>query len=259
MDPFLRWLEALDQRHFSALSFQEVRRAVQSLSSLYVERRSRLKDGSALDGAGKRAAFATFFAPLHFLIVREVVRALKAAGSVSSTPRLLDLGCGTGCAGAACALEWDAVSSIAGIDRSPWAVQEARWTYGAFGLRGMTKAADINTLVIPEGTAVVAAFAINELNDEGREFWRRQLLKSASRGCSSLVIEPIARRAASWWDEWAGQWIDAGGRADAWRFPVVLPERLSLMDKAAGLDHRELTARSLWLPSGLAGRQGEPS
>jgi hypothetical protein len=27
-----------------------------------------------------------------------------------------------------------------------------------------------------------------------------------------------------------------------------LPESLALMDKAAGLDHRELTGRSLWIP-----------
>jgi hypothetical protein len=28
-----------------------------------------------------------------------------------------------------------------------------------------------------------------------------------------------------------------------------LPEKLALMDKAAGLDHRELTGRSLWIAS----------
>ena len=39
----------------------------------------------------------------------------------------------------------------------------------------------------------------------------------------------------------------AGGRADTWRFKAVLPERMRLMDKAAGLHHQELTARSLWL------------
>src|SRR5215207_2555953 len=61
MDLFSRWLDALDNRHRQALSFQEVRRSVQALSSLYVERREKLRQGAALDGAGKRAAFATFF------------------------------------------------------------------------------------------------------------------------------------------------------------------------------------------------------
>jgi hypothetical protein len=28
-----------------------------------------------------------------------------------------------------------------------------------------------------------------------------------------------------------------------------LPDTLALMDKAAGLDHRELTGRSMWMPA----------
>jgi len=62
------------------------------------------------------------------------------------------------------------------------------------------------------------------------------------------VIEPIAKKLSPLWDDWARDFIGAGGRSDEWRFNVVLPERLALMDKAAGLDHRELTGRSLWLP-----------
>jgi hypothetical protein len=65
-----------------------------------------------------------------------------------------------------------------------------------------------------------------------------------------LIVEPIARRVTSWWDEWAQKLKPLGGRNDDWRFRIDLPERLLLMDKAAGLDHRELTGRSLWLPGG---------
>src|SRR5207249_9243885 len=90
---FLRWLEALEQRHLQSLNFSEVRRGVQALSSLYVSRRQRLDRNSALDGAGKRAAFAMFFGPLHFLLVREMVRALKAR--VPAEMSLIDVGCGT--------------------------------------------------------------------------------------------------------------------------------------------------------------------
>ena len=50
----------LEARHLSELTFAEVRRGLQALSSLYVERRERLADGAALDGAGKRAAFALY-------------------------------------------------------------------------------------------------------------------------------------------------------------------------------------------------------
>ena len=56
----------------------EVRRAVQALSSLYVERRASIDSGAAFSSAGKRAAFAMYFAPLHFLLVRAIVRALAA-------------------------------------------------------------------------------------------------------------------------------------------------------------------------------------
>ena len=61
-------------------------------------------------------------------------------------------------------------------------------------------------------------------------------------------MEPIARGAAPWWSEWARALEKAGGRADEWRLAAGLPERLRLLDRAAGLDHRQLTARSLYLP-----------
>jgi methylase of polypeptide subunit release factors len=43
-----------------------------------------------------------YLGPLHFLTVREVVRALRAADPAPA--RVVDLGCGTGAAGAAWAL-----------------------------------------------------------------------------------------------------------------------------------------------------------
>jgi hypothetical protein len=106
--------------------------------------------------------------------------------------------------------------------------------------------ADINTLRIPAGTAVIAAFTINELDPAVRDRFHDQFMKVSQSPV--LIIEPIARRLASWWDEWARDWEAAGGREDKWRFRVELPERLKLMDRASGLNHRELTARSLWLP-----------
>lgn len=245
MDRFSEWLEALDDRHRRGLSFQEVRRGVRALSSLYVERRNRLNSSAALDGAGKRAAFASYFAPLHFLLVGEIVRALGAAERPVSA--LLDLGCGTGAAGAAWASQMQPAPRLMGLDRSLWAAQEARWTYGFWGLEGSTKAADVNTFKA-SGTAILAAFILNELPEEARERWRRTMLSTARHGLPVLVVEPIAKKLSPWWDEWASEFASSGGRSDEWRFPAALPERLALMDKAAGLDHRELTGRSLWLP-----------
>ena len=244
--PFLGWFHALEQRHLQHLNFSEVRRGIQALSSLYVSRRKRLNKNSALDGAGKRAAFAMFFGPLHFLLVRRIVRALDAR--VPPRTAVLDLGCGTGVAGAAWVLELCPAPKLVGVDRNPWVLNECKWTYQELGVRAMVKAAELSLLRIPQNTAAIAAFTINELDPPDRARFRRELLGIAKMGAPVLVIEPIARRLTSWWDEWTREWKAAGGREDEWRFAVELPDRLALMDKAAGLDHRELTGRSLWLP-----------
>jgi len=166
------------------------------------------------------------------------------------TPALLDLGCGTGVAGAAWASALSPTPRVSGVDRNPWAATEARWTYGVFGLEGSAKAVDINTFKAPDRTAIVAAFILNELPDEARERWRESMLRAAERGAPVLIVEPIAKKLSPWWDEWAEAFTAVGGRSDEWRFSVVLPERLALMDKAAGLNHRELTGRSLWVGNG---------
>jgi hypothetical protein len=246
-DLFTHWFEALQKRHLSSLSFPEVRRAVQALSSLYVERRSRLDGGAVFSGAGKRAAFALYFGPLHFLLVREIVRALAAR--IPKGAAILDFGSGTGVAGAAWALETTPQPKLIGVDRRSWALQECKWTYQQLGIRGVVKTADISTLRISAGTAVIASFTVNELDPSSRERFRDEFIKIARSGAPVLIIEPIARRLTSWWDEWATEWRAIGGREDEWRFRVDLPEQLTLMDKAAGLDHRELKGRSLWLPA----------
>ena len=110
--------QALEARHLAELTFKEVRHGLQALSSLYVERRERMAGGTALDGAGKRAAFALYYGPLHFLLVREIVRAL----ALRTPRRILDLGCGTGTAGAAWALEAESRARLEGVDHSGWAV-----------------------------------------------------------------------------------------------------------------------------------------
>jgi hypothetical protein len=251
---FDRWFEALERRHLANLSFSEIRRAVQALSSLYVERRDRMDCSSAFSGAGKRAAFAMYFGPLHFLLVREVVRALKA--DIPAKTAILDIGCGTGVAGAAWALESQHRPKVIGVDRNSWVLQECQWTYEQLGVRGVAKRADIGALHIPADTVVIAAFTLNEIDEATRTRLYREFLRSAGSCAPVLVIEPIARRITSWWDEWARDWKALGGREDKWRFRVPLPERLALMDRAAGLDHRDLTARSLWLP-GQKGGSGE--
>jgi hypothetical protein len=245
-DAFSLWFQALEERHVRTLSFQEVRRSVQALSSLYVERREAIGKGTALDGAGKRAAFACFFAPLHFLLIREIVRALGAGAVRPST--IIDLGCGSGVAGAAWALELEPRPRLLGIDKSPWALQEARWTYSFFGLRGSARSENLNPLRLPPNAAVIAAFALNELSEDVLDYLRDALLVAAGRGAPVLIVESISRRPTPWWADWLQRWRGDGGSEMEWRFRLPLPERLALLDKASGLNHSELTGRSLWLP-----------
>ena len=95
---FAEWVAALKARHLSDLRVPEVTKALRALSSAYVERR-REAVPRVMESAGKRAAFALFYAPLHFLATSLVVRALEAA--VPPPRAILDIGCGTGAAGAA--------------------------------------------------------------------------------------------------------------------------------------------------------------
>jgi hypothetical protein len=239
-----RWVDALERRHLSELTFSEAARALRALSSCYVERRSRLRGGGALESRGKRAAFALFYGPMHFVVTTEIVRALGVARAVEE---VVDLGCGTGAAGAAFALETKA-ARIAGIDRNPWAVTEANWTYRELGLKGRATQADVGRFRSRrgDGAAIVAAYTVNELS-EARSALLDELRRAAARGANVLIIEPIARGVAPWWDDWRSAFERAGGRADEWRFPMSLPARQRELARAAGLDPRELTARSLWV------------
>lgn len=240
------WFAALEKRHLRDLSFAEVRRAVQALSALYVERRGQASPAGAFRGAGKRAAFALFYGPLHFAVTREIVRRVGAGDPAPA--RIHDLGCGSGAAGAAWALECGGRAFLRGVDLHPWAVEEANWSWSRLSLAGRARLGRMERERLPgAGGAVLLAYAVNELAQASREALLQQLVDAALGGTRVLVVEPISRRVVPWWDDWAAAFEAAGGRDDRWRFEVDLPERWRLFDRAAGLDHRELTARSLYL------------
>lgn len=246
---FDAWLAASEERQLADLQFSEVSRALRALSSAYVERRGRIARGGALDGNGKRAAFALFYAPLHYLLVREIVTRIDGATDGGSP--LLDLGCGTGAAGAAWAAARRHAPAVTGIDRHPWALEEAARTYRAFGLKATTIRRDVKSLALPKRRHdLIAAYTLNELDDAGRDGLLTRLLEAAANGSRALIVEPLARGVAPWWPRWQDRVEQAGGRGDEWRFRAELPPIVQKLDRAAGLDHRELTGRSLWISGG---------
>jgi hypothetical protein len=247
------WLSTLETRHFSDLTFQEVSRALRALSATYVEKRDRLREGAALSGAGKRAAFALFYGPLHYFLVREIVRAIpesqaQRGAGLSGPPTLIDLGCGTGAAGAAWAEACHVKPRVIGVDTHPWTLTEAMQTYRQFGLHAQTRRGDAATVALPKSPALIlAAFTVNELSDEGRASLLPRLMARAPAGDRVLIVEPLARSANRWWTHWEAAFRNAGGRADEWRFRVDLPPLVTRLDRAAGLNHREITGRTLFL------------
>jgi len=246
------WIEALEKRHLANLTRSEVTRALRALSSCYVERRDRLSAGAALEGAGKRAAFALFYGPLHFLTITEILEASRL--SSVALDAIFDLGCGTGVGGAAWALASGRGASVLGFDRSPWAVAEANWTYRELGVQGRAVRADVGSVTLDTPTlarasrvGLMLAYAVNELLDEPREELLTAVKSAVAAGAQLLIVEPIATRLGNtrWWDAWRQALAPAGVKEDEWRFPATLPDAVRDLAKGAGLRPRELTARTL--------------
>ncbi len=186
------------------LRFSEVTRALRALSSTYVERRTTaLPAQKALDGAGKRAAFALYYGPIHFVLVQNI---LAEVGAPKSPGLVVDLGCGTGVAGAAAALATAPPARVVGIDTHPWALEEARFTYRGLGLvADVRRGSAARTRLPHDASFVVAAFVVNELNDgdrgllldvaaSGRRARRRGVDRRADFPAHLAVVERVGRR-----------------------------------------------------------------
>lgn len=266
-----RVMQALLDRHASALRRTELLKAIRALSARYVERRAELPGRSALDSDGKRAAFAVFYAPLHLITTREIVHHLGLDST--SVRRVIDLGCGTGAAGAGVAAALATAGfagrteprsttarealNLTGVDAHPWAVAEANWTWRTIGLNGratrgdlVRAAQDLARSARPhslDDTVIVLGWSVNELDAASRARLLPLLLDLHRADAAVLVVEPIARTAVPWWDDWAGAIVAAGGRADEWRFPAALPKALADLDEAAGFRRDTLTGRTCFV------------
>jgi hypothetical protein len=237
------WLDALHARHVAPYRPKDFTHALQALSVRYVERRKELPARSPLDSAGKRAAFAAFYAPLHFLTIQEV---LNQVAGTSAPQRIADLGCGTGVCGAAWALRQDSV--VAGVDDHQWAVDEARWNLKTLGIDGRVTRGDLAAVV--KGSlavdAVVLGWAVNELTADARNEILPKLVKFATERGPVLIVEPLSRAASPWWREWVAAFAPAQVRDDEWKFQVEQPAMLKELSHRAGFRRDVLGARSLW-------------
>ena len=244
---FEAWMS--DSAAREALRFSELRRGVQALSARYVEGRSR--DGvaaGALSGAGLRAAFASFYAPLHFLTAFAVAKALPRAWR-DGIEQVVDLGAGTGAVGAALSLACGAPRVLA-LDRSAWALGEARRTFSALGIVGRTRRSELPSGMprARPGDLFAAGWTLNECRPTLRARIVAQLLLALDAGARVIVLEPLARAAAPWWDGLAAALAARDCAGALHKYSIERPAWIERLDEASGLDHREIGARVLWGP-----------
>jgi hypothetical protein len=250
--PSAPWLAALEQRHLANLTRQEFTRAVRALSARYVERRKQLPDRSPLDSAGKRAAFALFYAPLHFVTAQAALTHLHVRTGLTA---MLDLGCGTGVCGAAWALLHDARPSITGVDLHPWTLEEARWNWRTIGLQGQAVRGDLlssarrlatQSDATLSRTGIIAGWAINELDAPTRTALLDVIDALVARGVSLVILEPLARGVTPWWDDWAARLAPHGVTEADVKLDVALPAPIAGFSAAAGFRKQELGVRVMY-------------
>lgn len=248
------WIAAVIDRHTRPFSRPEFLKAVRALSARYVERRADAPRRRPTDSAGKRAAFAAFYAPLHLLTTLGIADGL--AVRADAPLRIVDLGCGTGVVGGALALGASQDVELVGVDTDAWALAEARWNWDQLGVRGRTIRSDMVAGIGRLGadadrrvghTLIVLGWSLNEIPASARLDLLRALAPLVDRDASLLVVEPIARTPTPWWNDWTRAFGLVGTRLDEWRLDVALPEPLRTLDEAAGFDREALTAKSLYV------------
>jgi SAM-dependent methyltransferase len=252
LDPPLReifdaWLAGAVRRHMPPLEFAEIRKGAQALSSLYVERRPLGEIAArAVRGRGKRAALASYFAPLHFLTIHHALRPLDLTGA-ERPRRVLDLGCGTGATGAAIATAHAEPPRILALDASGWALGEAEATCAAFDLRGRVRRGSLPGAFprVGAGDLVALGWVVNELDEEARRGLLARLREALASGASLLLAEALSERPSPWWDEWTETLAPGGATSELFRTEIERPDWIESLDRATRLDHRRIGARLL--------------
>ena len=221
-------------------------RALRALSSAYVQRRG-LAISRSLDTAGnvRRLHCSTRPCTCSRPISSSGRSAPKRPTEIHPRHGLWDRGCG-------CRLGLGGRRQTPrhGHRPSPVGSREARRTYRELRVTGRARAGDLVRLPpLAPGTAVVAAYVLNELPTATRELLEARLpRRRRSRREDFYPSSQSPAASLHGGKPWRSASLAAGGRADEWRSLVDLPPSLRVFDKAAGLDHRELTARSLYCP-----------
>jgi hypothetical protein len=251
------WLAATRQRA-PELATRDLRKGVRALSSLYVERRRHGGTAAALEGSAKRTAFATFYAALHFVAAYHAAARLLRDGAAPG--RIVDAGAGTGAAGAGAACALGGRPRILALERSGWALGEARHTYEAFTLAARSRRVRLPAgLPRPRrGDLLCAGWLLNECDPPLREALLGWLEAGARAGARVLVLEPLAFQAAPWWEDAAARLAGAGIASAVCKVAIRRPELVAELDRASGLDHRELGARVLYGPPASGDRRRPP-
>ncbi len=251
-ESFDRWLEETLARFSPSLTFTEIRKGVQALSEIYVVERR--EDGRmaarAIDGQGKRAALATYYAALHFLAVHHAL-VMLGEESLGTVRRIHDLGCGSGASGAAAAMTLGGVARLVAYDRSGWALDEARQTYRSFGLESHMRRDELPK-AFPQtnpGDLLCFGWVISELENKQRLVLLKRLRAAAKRHVPLLILEALSTRITPWWADWEDALTALGVRSEIIRVAIERPYWIQDMDKAARLDHQVIGARVLAGPS----------
>ncbi|GAB4375760.1 MAG: hypothetical protein Kow0062_15200 [Acidobacteriota bacterium] len=245
---FDAWAERMRARHAAALTFAELRKGVQALGVLDEpadfggETSRRL-----LEGRGKRAALATFRAQLSFLTVHHAALMLDL-GRWAPVRRVIDLGAGTGGAGAALSLALGG-ARVEPVDRSGWALERAVETARAFGLAARPRRGELPEAVgrPGRGDVLLAAWIFRELDPPVRAGLRAALVAALRRGARVAVLE-MPGVPQGWWRRLAAAFEPFGVREELIRVAIDRPPLIREIDRAARLDHQVLGARVLYGP-----------
>ena len=248
------WLEALERRHLADLTMSEVARALRALSSCYVERRSKLAEGGALSSAGQARGVRALLWPAasarhardcrrrcHLRQIRSPTSSISGAEPVPPAP--------PGPSRLGVAARFAASIVIRGRSR------KRAGPTGSFSCDGRVVQASIAAHGMLQKRSAAEA---RPGTASSRRTPSTSSRPTASLHCCSLARRLMRREPAfwsssrlpggssPWWRDWQTAIERAGGRADEWRFPADLPPTQLALARAAGLDPRELTARSLF-------------